>query len=64
MPRASVAGVMVIEILSKCLTLTNHAYSPIIAVMNKGKFDGLPPAHQQVIVESPARRRPTSATST
>ena len=36
----------------QCLTLTNHAYSPIIAVMNKGKFDGLPPAHQQVIVES------------
>ena len=38
--------------VQKYLTLTNHAYSPIIAVMNKGKFDGLPPTHQQVIVDS------------
>jgi len=38
--------------VQKFLTVTNHAYSPIVAAMNKGKFDGMPPAHQQAIVDS------------
>jgi TRAP-type transport system periplasmic protein len=50
--------------VQKFLTVTNHAYLPIVAAMNKGKFDGMPPAHQQVIVDQHARRRPTTASST
>jgi tripartite ATP-independent transporter DctP family solute receptor len=38
--------------VQKFLTLTNHAYSPIIANMNKARFDGMPPAYQQIIVDS------------
>jgi tripartite ATP-independent transporter DctP family solute receptor len=38
--------------VQKYLTLTNHAYSPTMAVMNKAKFDGLPPQHQKVLVDS------------
>lgn len=38
--------------VQKFLTVTNHAYSPIVAAMNKAKFDGMPPAHQQAIVDS------------
>jgi TRAP-type transport system periplasmic protein len=38
--------------VQKYLSLTNHAYSPTVAVMNKAKFDGLPPQHQKVIVDS------------
>jgi TRAP-type transport system periplasmic protein len=38
--------------VQKFLSLTNHAYSPTVAVMNKAKFDGLPPQVQKVIVDS------------
>ena len=38
--------------VQKYLSLTNHAYSPTVAVMNKAKFDGLPPQYQKVIVDS------------
>lgn len=38
--------------VQKFLSLTNHAYSPTVAVMNKAKFDGLPPQHQKVIVDA------------
>jgi tripartite ATP-independent transporter DctP family solute receptor len=38
--------------VQKYLTLTNHAYSPTVAVMNKPKFDALSPQHQKVIVDA------------
>src|SRR5918998_6872584 len=38
--------------VQKFLTVTNHAYSPIVAAMNKAKFDGLAPEHQKAIVDS------------
>jgi TRAP-type transport system periplasmic protein len=38
--------------VQKFLTLTNHAYSPTVAVMNKAKFDGLPAEHQKTLVDS------------
>jgi tripartite ATP-independent transporter DctP family solute receptor len=38
--------------VQKHLTVSNHIYSPLILVMNKAKFDSLPPEHQTVIVES------------
>jgi tripartite ATP-independent transporter DctP family solute receptor len=38
--------------VQKFLTMTNHAYSPIIAVMNKAKFDGMPADYQKIIVDS------------
>jgi TRAP-type C4-dicarboxylate transport system substrate-binding protein len=38
--------------VQKYLSLTNHAYSPTLAVMNKAKFDGLPPQLQKVLVDS------------
>jgi TRAP-type C4-dicarboxylate transport system substrate-binding protein len=38
--------------VQKYLTLTSHAYSPTIAVMNKAKFDSLPPNHQKILVDS------------
>jgi TRAP-type transport system periplasmic protein len=38
--------------VQKYLTLTNHAYSPTVAIMNKAKFDGLSPAQQEAIVDS------------
>jgi tripartite ATP-independent transporter DctP family solute receptor len=38
--------------VQKFLTLTNHAYSPIIAVMNKTKFERLPPEYQKIMVDS------------
>jgi tripartite ATP-independent transporter DctP family solute receptor len=38
--------------VQKFLTLTNHAYSPTIATMNKARFDKLPPAYQKVLVDS------------
>lgn len=38
--------------VQKHLTLTNHAYSALIVVMNKAKFDALPPAHQQALIDS------------
>ncbi|HYI89791.1 MAG TPA: DctP family TRAP transporter solute-binding subunit [Beijerinckiaceae bacterium] len=38
--------------VQKFLTLTNHAYSPIVAAMNKPKFDAMPPALQEIMVAS------------
>ena len=38
--------------VQKHLSLTNHAYSALILVMNKAKFDSMPPAHQKAIVEA------------
>ena len=38
--------------VQKHLSITNHAYSALILVMNKAKFDALPPAHQKALVEA------------
>lgn len=38
--------------VQKYLSLTNHAYSALIVVMNKAKFDALPPAQQKALVEA------------
>ena len=38
--------------VQKYLSLTNHAYSALILVMNKAKFDALPPAQQKALVEA------------
>ena len=38
--------------VQKHLSLTYHAYSALIVVMNKAKFDALPPAHQKALVEA------------
>ena len=38
--------------VQKYLTLTHHAYSPLILVMNKKKFDALTPELQQTLVSA------------
>ena len=38
--------------VQKHLSLSNHAYSALILVMNKAKFDKLPPEHQKALVEA------------
>lgn len=38
--------------VQKYLTLTNHAYSPSVAVMNKARFEALPAALQKVMVDA------------
>lgn len=38
--------------VQKYLSLTNHAYSPLIVVMNKKKFDSLSPENQKAIIEA------------
>jgi tripartite ATP-independent transporter DctP family solute receptor len=38
--------------VQKYLTLTNHVYSPSIAIMNKAKFDAMPADVQKVLVDS------------
>ena len=38
--------------VQKYLTLTDHAYSPTVAVMNKPKFDSLPAGHQKILVDA------------
>ena len=38
--------------VQKHLSLTNHAYSALIVVMNKAKFDALPQAQQKALVEA------------
>jgi tripartite ATP-independent transporter DctP family solute receptor len=45
--------------VQKFLTVSNHAYSPIVAAMHKPKFDGLPPEHQRSSWTRRARRRPS-----
>ena len=37
---------------AKFLSLTHHAYSPLLVVINKAKFDGLSPEFQQALVSS------------
>lgn len=37
--------------VQKYLSLTKHAYTALIVVMNKAKFDGLKPEFQQVLLE-------------
>ncbi|MBS1210763.1 MAG: yiaO [Proteobacteria bacterium] len=38
--------------VQKHLSISNHAYSALIMVMNKAKFDALPPAQQKALVEA------------
>ena len=38
--------------VQKYLTLTHHAYSPLILVMNKPKFESLPAEYQTILLES------------
>lgn len=38
--------------MQKFLSLTHHAYSPLLVVINKAKFDGLSPEFQQALVSS------------
>lgn len=38
--------------VQKHLTVSNHIYSPLILVMNKAKFDALPPEYQTIVVEA------------
>ncbi|MBB1072845.1 TRAP transporter substrate-binding protein [Rhodoferax sp. 4810] len=38
--------------VQKHLSLTNHAYSALILVMTKAKYDALPPAQQKALVEA------------
>jgi TRAP-type transport system periplasmic protein len=38
--------------VQKYLSLTRHAYSPLILVMNKPKFDSLPAEYQTILLES------------
>lgn len=38
--------------VQKHLSLTNHAYSPLILVMNKAKFDALPAKQQKAVLEA------------
>ena len=41
--------------VQKYLTLTHHAYSPLILVMNKPKFDSLPAEYQTILDRVGAR---------
>ena len=51
--------------VQKYLTLTHHAYSPLILVMNKPKFDSLPAEYQTILDRVRARDgQLTSAIST
>jgi TRAP-type transport system periplasmic protein len=38
--------------VQKHVSLTYHAYSALVLVMNKAKFDALSPAHQQAVREA------------
>ena len=38
--------------VQKFLSLTHHAYSPLLVVINKAKFDGLSPEFQQALISS------------
>jgi tripartite ATP-independent transporter DctP family solute receptor len=37
--------------VQKYLSLTRHAYTPLVVLMNKAKFDSLKPAYQKVMLE-------------
>ena len=34
------------------ITLSRHAYSPLVVAMSKAKFDALSPEHQQILIEA------------
>ncbi|WP_071797473.1 TRAP transporter substrate-binding protein [Natronohydrobacter thiooxidans] len=34
------------------ITLSRHAYSPLVVAMNKAKFDALSPEHQQILIDT------------
>ncbi len=38
--------------VQKHLTISNHVYSPLVIVMNKAKFDGLPADYQKIVVDA------------
>lgn len=38
--------------VQKHLSLTYHAYSALVVVMNKAKYEALSPAHQKALVEA------------
>lgn len=40
--------------VQKYLSLTRHAYTALVVVMNKAKFDALKPEHQQVLLQEAA----------
>jgi tripartite ATP-independent transporter DctP family solute receptor len=40
--------------VQKHLSLTRHAYTALIVVMNKARFDGLRPEHQRILLEEAA----------
>ena len=45
--------------VQKFLSLTHHAYSPLLVVINKAKFDGLSPEFQQALVHHLHKKRVT-----
>ena len=47
--------------VQKNVSLTYHAYSALVLVMNKAKYDALSPAHQQAVREAASRRRQGAA---
>src|SRR6185503_12530552 len=40
--------------VQKHLSLTRHAYTPLVVIMNKARFDALKPEFQKVILEEAA----------
>lgn len=48
--------------VQKYLSLTHHAYSPLLLVINKAKFDALSPQLQEALLSSAKKRVTTSAT--
>lgn len=40
--------------VQKHLSMTRHAYTAMVIVMNKAKFDGLKPEHQKIILDAAA----------
>ncbi|EFM0346707.1 2,3-diketo-L-gulonate transporter large permease YiaN [Escherichia coli] len=47
-----ISGVAKFFEVQKYLSLTHHAYSPLLVVINKAKFDGLTPEFQQALISS------------
>ncbi len=47
--------------VQKYLSLTHHAYSPLLVVINKAKFDGLTPEFQQALIHLRRKRVAISA---
>lgn len=55
-PFANIENMKFYEV-QKYLSLTKHAYSPILVLMSKKTWDGLSPAEQKVMTECAARSR-------